>query len=215
MTKNYPVNLILENKKCVVVGGGVVAERKVRRLLECKARVLVISPVISSSLSSLAKRKKVTFKKRVAKLNDLKGAYLVISATDDRLLNSAVSAYCRENAILVNVVDSYPECSFILPSILRRGELAISVSTGGISPALAKEIRKGLEPRFGNEYAKLLRLIQRIRLQAINKIKKSSDRKSFFRKAIHPGVLRLLRENRATEARRKIDSYLENSNTCT
>lgn len=144
MPKYYPVNLLLENKKCVVLGAGKVAQRKVRRLLECGAKILVIAPEATPILEKLAQKKKIILKKRKAVLADLSGAYLVTAATDDRKLNSAASLYCRRKNILVNVADSLKDCNFILPSVLRRGNLTVSVSTGGRNPALAKKIRKKL-----------------------------------------------------------------------
>ena len=181
MTKYYPINLVLENRKCVVIGAGRVAQRKVRRLLECGARVLVIGRVITPGLKTMADKGNVIFKRRKVSLRDLNGAYLVIAATADRSINSLVSAYCRKKNIMVNVVDSPKECSFILPSIIRRGDLTISISTGGISPALAKKIRQDLEKAFGSEYAALLGIMKKIRPLALKKMKSAKDRKKFLK----------------------------------
>ncbi len=184
----YPINLVLKNKKCLVIGAGAVAGRKARRLIECGARVLVIGRTITPGLKAMADKGHITFKKKKVDLKDLTGAYLVIAATADRMVNSAVSNYCHKKNILVNVVDSPKECSFILPSIIRRGDLTISISTGGISPALAKKIRQGLEKAFGAGYAGLLDTIKKIRPLAIKKIKSAEDRKKFFNKLLK-GVL--------------------------
>lgn len=180
----YPINLVLKNRKCVVTGAGIVAERKVRRLLECGSRVLVIGPAITPGLKAMADNRKIVFKRRKVSLRDLDGAYLVIAAAADRAANSLVSAYCRKNNILVNVVDSPKECSFILPSIIRRGDLTISISTGGISPGLAKKIRQDLEKAFGREYASLLGIMKKIRPLALKKMKSAEDRKKFFNKIL-------------------------------
>ncbi len=160
------------------------AERKARSLLECGARVLVVSPFITAGLKALSKKNKIVYKKRSAGLKDLIGAYLVIAATADRAVNARFSHYCRKNNILVNVVDSPKECSFILPSIIRRGDLTISISTGGISPALAKKIRQDLEKAFGAEYAGLLGILKKIRPAALKKMKSAEDRKKFFNKIL-------------------------------
>lgn len=211
MTKYYPINLVLENKKCVVIGAGAVAERKVRRLLECRAQVSVISPKITSGLKRLAAKKKILFKNKEAGLKDLNGAYLVIAATSDRKINSLVSSYCRKKGILINVVDFPQECNFILPSIVRRGSLTISISTDGISPALAKKIRLNLEKNFGVEYAKLLRILKEIRPQAIKKIKNPRRRKDFFQKLLQPEILSLLKRNKEKLAKIKIATYFRNA----
>ncbi len=167
-----------------MIGGGRVAERKVRRLLECGARVSVLSPAMAPGLKAMAEKGKITFKDRKVNLRDLDGAYMVIAATTDRSMNAAVSSYCRKKNILINVVDSPEECNFILPSIIRRGDLTISISTGGISPALSKKIRQDLEKRFGAGYAGYLRIMKKIRPQALKKIKNSRSRKAFFRKML-------------------------------
>ena len=213
MAKYYPANLALENKRCLVIGAGEVALRKVRRLLEYGARVLVIGPKVVPGLKTLAKKKKIILKKRMVNLGDLKGAYLVISATGERRMNSLASSYCRKKNILINVVDSPKECSFILPSVVRRGALSISISTDGISPALARKIRKDLERRFGPEYAKLLRIMKGIRPQAIKKIKNLKSRKVFFQKALQPEVFALLKRNKGKEVKKKLESILKRADS--
>lgn len=184
MANYYPVSLNLENKKCLVAGAGTVAQRKVKRLLECKAKVEVISPKITPALKALAKAKKIIYKNRRVSLKDLNNVHLVICATDDRKINSLISSYCLRKGALINVVDSPKECNFILPSVVRRGALTIAISTDGISPALSKKIRQGLEKRFGPEYAKLLRMMKKIRPTVLKNIKSPKSRKAFFKKLI-------------------------------
>lgn len=191
-----------------MIGAGRVAERKVARLLECGARVSVIAPLATPRLEALAEKKKITFKKRCFNLRDLNGAYLVISAASDRRINSTVSSYCRRKGVLINVVDSPGECNFILPSVLKRGNLAIAISTDGISPALSKKIRQDLERRFGAEYAKLLRIMAKLRPEALKKIKNPGSRKAFFKKAVRADILNLLRRNKEQQAREKIRAIL-------
>jgi len=209
MSKYYPINLVLENKKCVVVGAGVVAERKVRRLLESGAKVTVVGLESTSGIKALAKNKRIIFKNSSFNLRDLAGAYLVIAATSDRLLNSRISAYCLKKGILINVVDSPLDCNFILPSLVNRGDLTISISTEGISPALAKNIRRQLELVFGPEYASLLRLMKDFRAIAQDKIKNPRLRKQFFQDSISREILKLIKNNKEPEARRKISGYLK------
>lgn len=187
------------------------AQRKVRRLLDCGARVCVIGPKISPVLRNLAEKKKIFFKNRRVNLKDLNGAYMVIAATGDRRINSAVSSYCRRKNILVNVVDSPRECSFILPSIIKRGDLTISISTEGISPALAKKIRQDLGQTFGPEYAKFLRIMKDIRPAALKKIKNLRFRKLFFQQALKPEVFSLLKQNKERQVKRRLESILENA----
>jgi len=211
MVKYYPVNISLKSKKCVVFGAGAVALRKVKRLLECGASVSVIAREIAPQLKRLFEKKKIIFKNKKAGLEDLKGAFLVVAATNDRKLNALISAYCLKKNILVNVVDSPKECNFILPSVLRRGSLAISVSTDGVSPALAKKIRGQIQQRFGFEYAKLLSLMRRIRPLALKKIKNSRVRSLFFKKIFQPEIMELLRKNKQEQAGKRIREYLKNA----
>lgn len=210
MTKYYPVNLKLDGKKCVVIGGGAVAERKAKRLVDCGARVLVISPGLTRGLKKLAERKKIKFKKGRVNSRDLAGAYLIISAAGNRKVNSSVSSYCRQKGILINVVDAPKECNFILPSVIRQGDLTITISTEGISPALSKKIREELEKKFGIEYARFLRIMKRLRPEVIKRIREPVLRKDFFNKAASAGIFRLLRGNKARQARQKLERLLKN-----
>jgi len=209
MMKYYPLNLSLKNKKCVVLGAGQVALRKVKRLLECGAHVSVIGKEILPELKNLLKKKKIIFKNRKANLKDLVGAFLVVAATDDRKLNALISEYCFKRDILVNVVDSPKECNFILPSVLRRGNLTISVATDGVSPALAKKIRQDIQRLFGFEYAKLLSLMKTLRPEVLKKIKDPQARRRFFKKIFHPQILGLLKKNSRQQAKKLIRGYLK------
>lgn len=204
MDKYYPVNLLLKEKICLVAGAGNVAERKVKRLLECGARVLVISPEITPGLKKLAEKEKISYKKRLLNLNDLSGAYLVIAATSDAKLNAGIAKFCLTRNILINVVDSPQDCNFILPSLIRKGGLTITISTQGISPALAKKIRQELATKFGAEYAALLRIMKEIRPLAIKEIKNITARKAFFQKILEPDILKLLRDKKFHQAKKKI-----------
>ena len=160
---HFPVFLNVRRKKCVVVGGGQVAFRKVRTLLDCGARVTVISPVLHPDLSELANRKLIQVIRRSYKLGDLKGTFVVIAATDSKETNRKVAKEAGRVGALVNVVDDPKSSNFIVPSLLRRGDLTITISTGGMSPALARKIRTRLEECFGEEYALLVSLIKEVR----------------------------------------------------
>jgi siroheme synthase-like protein len=159
----FPVSLNIRRKKCVVVGGGKVALRKVRMLLDCGASVTVISPVLHPDLSELAKKKSIQVIRRSYKLGDLKGAFVVIAATDTQQTNRKVAREAGRAGALVNVVDDPEPSDFIVPSLLRRGDLTITISTGGMSPALARKIRTRLEESFGEEYASVVSLVEEVR----------------------------------------------------
>jgi precorrin-2 dehydrogenase/sirohydrochlorin ferrochelatase len=145
----YPIFMDVSGSRCVVVGGGGVASRKVRGLLESGARVVVVSPEVSPEIEAMD----VTVEHRSYKPGDLAGAALAFAATDRREVNAAVAREAKENGIPVNVVDRPAEGDFALPSVLRRGGLQVAVSTGGASPTLARKIRAAMEPSFGAEWA--------------------------------------------------------------
>ena len=159
----YPVFLNISNRKCVVVGGGQVALRKVQVLLEHGAKVEVISPTLCPELLVLVENGQIQAHIREYREGDLQGAFITIAATDNNNINQRLVAEARRRAVLVNVVDDPEHCDFILPSYLRRGEVTIAVSTGGRSPALARKIRSRLEEKMGEEYAQLTDLIGNIR----------------------------------------------------
>jgi precorrin-2 dehydrogenase/sirohydrochlorin ferrochelatase len=145
----YPIFLDLSGRRCVVVGGGEVANRKARKLLQARARVVVISPEIKPELESVA----VEVYRRPYRKGDLEGAYLAFAATDSREVNAAVGREAKERGVPVNVADRPSEGDFALPSTLRRGRLQVAVSTGGASPTLARRIKDELEGVFGPEWA--------------------------------------------------------------
>ena len=159
----FPVFLNVRRKKCVVIGGGQVAFRKVRTLLDCGASVTVISPVLHPDLSELANKKSIQVIRRSYKSRDLKGAFIVIAATGTKQTNRKVAKEAGRVGALVNVVDDPEPSDFIVPSLLRRGDLTIAISTGGMSPALARKIRTRLEDSFGEEYALLVSLVEEVR----------------------------------------------------
>ena len=155
----YPIFLDLSGRRCVVVGGGEVANRKARKLLQARARVVVISPEIGADLESVA----IEVHRRAYREGDLEGAYLVFAATNVREVNAAVAREAKERGVPVNVADKPSEGDFALPSTLRRGRLQVSVSTGGASPTLARRIRGELEEVFGPEWAGIVEELDRNR----------------------------------------------------
>ena len=136
----------------MVVGGGEVANRKARKLLQARAGVVVISPEVKPELESVA----AEVLRRPFEAGDLEGAYLAFAATDSRAANAAVTREANASGIPVNVADRPSEGSFAVPSVLRRGRMQVAVSTGGASPALARSIRGELEEIFGPEWAGLV-----------------------------------------------------------
>jgi precorrin-2 dehydrogenase/sirohydrochlorin ferrochelatase len=192
----YPLFVDLFEKICCVVGGGAVAERKVRVLLKCRARVIVYSPKLTAGLEKLSKAGKIVWRRSAPGKEFLRGVFLVVAATNNRLINSRVSQTCRKKNILVNVVDVPGESNFIVPSFVENKGLVIAISTSGQAPCLAKKIRKDLTKNFLPRYSGILKELSSVR----NRLKTSScalpQRKAmlnkfinskFFRKAVSCG----------------------------
>ncbi len=161
----YPVFLNISGRKCVVVGGGQVALRKVKVLLEHGADVKVISPDPCPELVQLAGSGEIRVLAKEYQPGDLGKTFVAIAATDDSEINQRVVTEARKGAVLVNVVDDAENSDFIVPSYLRRGQVTIAVSTAGKSPALARKIRSKLEKELGDEYALLALLINDVRAE--------------------------------------------------
>ena len=158
-----PIFLDVTGRKCVVVGGGEVAARKVEALLEAGAYVTVVSPRLSPQLDSLSARRLVTHIAREYVRGDICGCVLIYAATDDPKLHRELVAEARALGIPVNVVDVPELCTFISPAVVNRGDLQIAISTGGASPAFAARLRRALEDQFGTEYALTLKVLREAR----------------------------------------------------
>jgi siroheme synthase-like protein len=156
--KYYPLYMNLKGRKCLVVGAGAVAARKARSLLECGALVTVVGEDPVPALVRL-EGECLTIRPRKFRRSDMGKYALVVGATDESVVNRAVSRESRRRGIPVNIVDVPEESTFIVPAVHRRGDLAIAVSTGGRSPAAARAIREDLEARYGADYAAMIALL--------------------------------------------------------
>ncbi len=159
----YPIFLNILGKRSIVIGGGDVALRKVKSLLECRAKVTVISTKPHPEISKLSEERMIRLIERDYKAGDLKDAVIAIVCTNAKKVNRKAADEARKEGALVNVADDPERSDFIIPSFFRRGNLTVAVSTSGVSPALAKKIRTKLEKSFGLEYASLLSLIGEVR----------------------------------------------------
>ena len=197
--KYYPVHLDIKNRNCLVVGGGEVGTRKINTLLTCGARVTVISPTPTQQLKKLASKGSVTLRKRAYQSADLKEMFLVIGATNDEKLNRQISKDAAQSGILCNIADRPEACNFILPSVVRRGDLVITISTSGQSPALAKRLRRKLEAQFGEEYADFLLLMGAIRKKLLGRAHEPEAHKALFNQLIDSDLIDLLRTGKKRE----------------
>lgn len=189
----------------MVIGGGEVAFRKIKRLLECGANVKVVTPKLRERIKELVKERKIGYLGTEYKREFLKDAFLVIGATNNQTLNARISQDAHMAHILCNIVDQPKKCSFIVPATVVRGDLIIAISTSGKSPALARKIRLGLEKSFGMEYAVFLELMGRIRDKMLKSINGQKTRRQLFKKIIDSDILMWLKHKEFS----KIDAYLK------
>jgi siroheme synthase-like protein len=183
----------MTGRRCLVIGGGAVAERKIASLLEVGAKVTVISPAVTKAIFAWSKDSSIQLKGRCHRSGDLAGYQLVFVATDDADVNDRVYQDGRSLGVWVNAADDPARCDFILPSVLRRGELAVAVSTGGASPAVARAIREELEGYFTEDFAQLVQVAAEVRRELKEKFfsvaagawNKALNGK--FRRLIHAG----------------------------
>ncbi|MCX5769759.1 MAG: bifunctional precorrin-2 dehydrogenase/sirohydrochlorin ferrochelatase [Candidatus Hydrogenedentes bacterium] len=196
----YPLALKLSGRRCVVVGGGAVAERKVASLLECGADVVVVAPDATDQIRAWSGSGRIKFLERPFEPSDVAGALIVIAATDDSRVNSAVADAARASGALVNVVDVPELCDFYVPASVTRGDLQITISTGGSSPALAKRIRIDLERQFGPEYESYLELLARLRSELKARVTDRTRRNEAEEQFLASPALQLIAEGRLKDA---------------
>ncbi len=204
----FPVFLDLQDKSCVVVGGGRVAERKVKTLLKAGARVKVISPKLTGPLARLESEERIVQYPRLFRRKDLRGAFLTIAATDDRAVNQKVFQEATENRIPVNVVDDPAHSSFIVPSLVKKKDLVVAISTSGRSPALARLLRQKLEKEIGPEYARFLRLLGAVRRKMIPLGLGQRRNQKIFRKLMKEDLLSLIKGKKFWELNHRLGKIL-------
>ena len=201
----YPANLILAGEPCLVVGGGSVAARKVDGLLACDARVRVIAETVGPEVRARA----VPVEERRYRRGDVAGFRLVLAATDDPRVNHAVYEDARAAGIWVNTADDPSACTFTLPSVVRRGPIMVTVSTGGYSPAMAKWLRARIEQELGAEYEILVDLLSEARndMKAAGRSTEEGD----WQSALDSDMLDLIRAGQVDQAKERLRAWLSSS----
>jgi siroheme synthase, N-terminal domain len=192
--KYYPLFLDITDRRCVVVGGGDVAERKVGRLLDFGASVVVVGKTLTPGLETMKKEGKINHIAADYDKAVIDDAFLVIGATDQDDVNAEISHDARGKGILVNIVDDPDKCDFVLPSLLRQGDLLVAISTGGKSPALAKKLRGDMEHIFGTEYQTLLEVMGQLREKLVAKGRSSDENRRMFESVVHSDILKHIRD---------------------
>jgi siroheme synthase-like protein len=207
-TPLYMTAVRLSGRRCLVVGGGEVALEKVEGLLACDAGVIVVSPRVHPELVQLALEGSIRWESREYGDGDLDGCLLAIAATDDTDVNIRVFEDAERRAMLVNVVDVPPLCSFIVPATTRSGPIAIAISTAGASPALAKRMKREIAELFGEPYAILALILNEARGWAKRTLPTYSDRRDFFASIVNgqPDPIELIRAGNLDGVRELIDA---------
>ncbi len=202
----YPVNLLVTGRRCVVVGAGRIAARKIESLLEAGADVTVVAPDVGETVRAWAAEGRIRLVERPFTEADVDDAWLVITATDDPEVNRAVFVAGEARRIFVNSADDPANCSFTLMSVVRRGDIVVAIGTNGRSPALATFLKDHVRDEMGPEYETLLELLSEAREEMRSAGRSSED--ADWRAAIDSGILELIREGRESEAREQLRSCL-------
>ena len=208
MNTYYPVFIQLRDQPCVVIGGGKIAEGKVEGLLAAQAQVTVIAPHLTPRLHELVETKQISYLEREYQSGDLTGAFLVICATDQSEINHEVWQEATANRQLVNVVDDTPRCNFIAPSILRKGDLTIAISTSGKAPALAVRLKERFQQQLGPEYERFLELAGELREPVARHIPDFETRKALWYELVDSEILDVLARGDEAAAREIISKVV-------
>jgi len=198
----YPINLDLKGRPVLVVGGGGVAEGKAEQLVEAGAQVRVVSPTLTARLQELVGRGVIGHRRGAFAESDLDGVKLVISATDDQEVNEAVARAAATREVLCNVVDQPALCDFITPALVTRGDLQISISSGGGSPSLVQRVKREVAALIGEEYGALLELAAELREAAKQRVPDFERRRTLLHAFVESEAIELLREGRRVDAQR-------------
>ena len=202
----FPVSLELAGRRCVVIGGGAVAERRIEALLAAGAEVTVVSPELTSLLTAMAAVGRIRHVARGYHAGDLQGAVLALTATADPAVTAAVAVEARASAVWLNAADDPTHCDFMLPAVVRRGILTVAVASGGASPALTRALREHLDATLGAEWAALGELAAEARRE-LRAAGRSADAGA-WRRALAADVRELLATGRVDEARRRLCARL-------
>ena len=202
----YPANLLVAGRRCVVVGAGRIAARKIEGLLAAGATVHVVAPEAVDAVRELAAAGRITWDASEFRPEDLDDAWLAVTATAEATVNQAVFAAGEARRVWVNAADDPANCSYTLMSVVRRGDLVVTIGTNGRSPALAAYLKDRLTTEIGPEYETLLEILSDAR-EAIRATGRSSE-DADWRRALDSGILDLIRPGREAEARELLRSCL-------
>ena len=208
----YPVFIDLQDRSVLVVGGGVIAERKTESLLEAGARVTVVSPSINPRLRDWNTGERIAVRLRRFEPEDLDGMLLVISATDDSQTQESVAQAAASRNVMVNTVDRPALCDFVVPAVVRRGDVLVAISTSGKSPALSAALRRMIGGLVTDEVARTANVLGSVRTEVHERVAGDAERKRVFEQILESGIVDWIgRCDDATaieRVRKMIDEYV-------
>ncbi len=206
----YPIFLKVKNRKCLLVGAGSVGVRKLKSLLECSpAEVLVLDTSDpSADMTDLNQDKRVKFEKRAFTPADLTDRFMALACTSNTAVNKQISDLCQKNNILCNIADFPDGSNFIVPSVIRQGDLTLAVSTGGCSPAFTKKVRRELQNVFGPHYGAFITLMGKIRPLVLDLDKETSQNTALFRELVSSSILDELETGDMAQVEKSLASIL-------
>ena len=199
----FPLFLKLENRRCLVVGAGSVAESKIAGLVDTGADVRVVAQEATPRVRAWARSRKIAWQQRVFRPADLRGMFLVVAATPSTALHEKIFRAAQRLGVLCNIVDVPRLCDFYYPAVVRRGALQIAVSTAGQSPALAQRLRKELEDLFGPEYEEWLASVGKAREKVHAKKLKAEERNQLLLELVSQEAFKTFRANWKRKQRRR------------
>lgn len=205
MVHLFPVFLNLEGKACLVVGGGLVALRKIESLLECGAAVSLVSPVIEDGILELVEAGALAWRQGAVEVQDLDDKFMVFIATNNQEINQQVVDWCRERRVLVNAVDDPPNCDFYVPAVVRRNSLQLAISTEGKSPLYARRLREQLEQEIGPEYGEFVDMLGELREKVKAAVPDIKQRKIIFEKLVDSDILDLLKSGDRVKVEERVE----------
>lgn len=212
MASYIPILLDCEELPCLVVGGGMIAERKTRALLEVNAMITIISPQLTQGLFMLYETNRILWKPRVFDEGDTVGYWLVYAATDHEVVNLQVAEEAKSNGIPINVASHGDVSTFINPAVMRRGRLTIAVSTEGAGPTVAKSLCKHLDEEYGDEYEYYLDFLHLMRKEIKKRVESPEQRHKLYRTLASYPVLEGIRQGTFTEwSNTEIEQWIVNN----
>ena len=210
---NFPIFIKLQDQHCLVVGGGVVATRKIKQLLIAGAKVFVVAPNIEPALEKLKESGDIRYFQQAYTEKCLEGKQLVIVATNDKQLNNQIAKRAKSQNILVNVVDDYDAGTFIMPSIINRNPVVIAISTSGIAPVLTKLLSIRIETLIPSNYGKLASLISRFRDSAKEKYPSTKDRRRFWESILDGPIAEMFYAGQEEKTLKLLEAQLGNESS--